>query len=347
MRRIALIMLLRHASSLAVRTAIQNAVAALHKAKVPEAQASAEWLLAHALGESDRNSVTRAIATKRDLDTEQQAQFSSLIERRLTREPVQYIVGTWAFHDIELELEPPTLIPRSGRGVQTLRFVRRGAGVEACESAAHAIAATSRGDGVEGLESAARAIEVSASTETPSTLRRRRPETEELVDLVLDWWGSSTAHFADVGSGSGCLGLALLNKLPEGSSCTAIDISDDAVALSKRNAEKLGLASVYDASRRSASELEGAFDFIVSNPPYIPSRDLQGLDAEVVDFEDPRALDGGARVRWALPSERAPWCCGDRQAVWLELERRGRRCHGFCREFSSIGGGRFARVDFS
>ena len=113
MRRIGLIMLLlRHASSVAVRTALRDAVAALHKAKVPEAQASAEWLLVHALGESDRNSVTRAIATKRDLDASEQAQFSAFIERRLTREPVQYIVGTWAFHDVELELEPPTLIPR-------------------------------------------------------------------------------------------------------------------------------------------------------------------------------------------------------------------------------------------
>ena len=194
MRRIGLIMLLlRHASSLAVRTALRDAVAALNHAKVPEAQASAEWLLADALGESDRSSVQTAIATKRELDTSEQAQFSAFIERRLTREPVQYIVGAWAFHDIELELEPPTLIPRSGRGVQTLRFVRRGAGVEACESAAYAIAATGRGDGVEGLESTACAIEVSASTETPSTLRRRRPETEELVDLVLDWWASSPA----------------------------------------------------------------------------------------------------------------------------------------------------------
>ena len=113
MRRIALIMLLlRHASSLAVRNALQNAVAALHKAEVPEAQASAEWLLAHALGESERSAVQRAVATKRDLDSKQQAQFSAFIERRLTREPVQYIVGEWAFHDVELELEPPTLIPR-------------------------------------------------------------------------------------------------------------------------------------------------------------------------------------------------------------------------------------------
>ena len=110
--RLVLAMVLRHASSLAVRTARQNAGAAFNHAKVPEAQASAEWLLAHALGESDRNSVTRAIATKRDLDASEQAQFSAFVERRLQREPVQYIVGKWAFHDIELELEPPTLIPR-------------------------------------------------------------------------------------------------------------------------------------------------------------------------------------------------------------------------------------------
>ena len=113
MRRVGLIMLLlRHASSVAVRTALRDAVASLKQAKVPEAQASAEWLLAHVLQEKDRNSVTRAIATKRDLDTSEQAQFSAFVERRLKREPVQYIVGKWAFHDVELELAPPTLIPR-------------------------------------------------------------------------------------------------------------------------------------------------------------------------------------------------------------------------------------------
>ena len=110
--RLVLAMLLRRASSVAVRTALRDAVAALHKAKVPEAQASAEWLLVHALGESDRSSVQRAIATKGVLDTEQQSKFSAFVERRLKREPVQYIVGKWAFHDVELELEPPTLIPR-------------------------------------------------------------------------------------------------------------------------------------------------------------------------------------------------------------------------------------------
>ena len=129
--RLVLAMLLRHASSVAVRNALQNAVAALHKAKVPEAQASAEWLMTHVLQEKERSSVQTAIATKRDLDTSQLNQFNEFVERRLQREPVQYIVGKWAFHDVELELEPPTLIPRSGRGVQTLRFVRRGDGVEA------------------------------------------------------------------------------------------------------------------------------------------------------------------------------------------------------------------------
>ena len=192
------------------------------------------------------------------------------------------------------------------------------------------------------------------STETPSTLCRRRPETEEMVDLVLDWWGSSTAHFADVGCGSGCLGLALLNKLPEGSSCTAIDISEEAVSLSTRNAKKLGLASVYDASLRSASELAGSFDFIVSNPPYIPSQDLRGLDAEVADFEDPRALDGGADglvvARQLL--DRAPSVLrGDRRSVWLELDETGPAllARSFaCESFVDLAGKeRFARVDFS
>jgi len=174
------------------------------------------------------------------------------------------------------------------------------------------------------------------------------------VDLVLDWWGSNTAHFADVGCGSGCLGLALLNKLPEGSSCTAIDISKEAVALSKRNALKLGLSSVYDASQQSASDLTGSFDFIVSNPPYIPSQDLQGLDAEVANFEDPRALDGGADgldvARELL--DRAPLVLrGDRKSVWLELDETGpallARSFG-CESFVDLAGKeRFARVDFS
>jgi len=173
------------------------------------------------------------------------------------------------------------------------------------------------------------------------------------VDLVLDWWGSSPATFADVGCGSGCLGLALLNKLPEGSSCAAIDVSEEAVSLSKRNAEKLGLASVYDASLQEASELAGAFDFIVSNPPYIPARDLQGLDAEVSNFEDPRALDGGADglvvARQLL--ERAPCVLkGDRKSVWLELDETGpallSRSYA-CESFVDLAGKeRFARVDF-
>ena len=171
---------------------------------------------------------------------------------------------------------------------------------------------------------------------------------------MLDWWGSSPAHFADVGCGSGCLGLALLNKLPEGSSCTAIDISEEAVALSTRNAEKLGLASVYDASLTSATELTGAFDFVVSNPPYIPSQDLQGLDAEVANFEDPRALDGGADglvvARQLL--ERAPLVLrGERKSVWLELDETGPAL--LSRSYVSesfvdlAGKERFARVDFS
>ena len=293
MRTALVLMLLRRAASLAVRTALRDAVKTLQRAAVPEPEASAEWLMAHVLKATDRTSVQRAIATKQDLDATAQAEFEAYIDRRLTREPVQYIVGAWAFHDIELELAPPTLIPR--------------------------------------------------------------PETEELVDLVLDWWGpSNKAVFADVGCGSGCLGLALLNKLPPGSTCRAVDISEEAVALATRNAQRLGLAGAYDASLTAASDLRGAFDFIVSNPPYIPSRDLATLDAEVARFEDPRALDGGADgldvARVILDGAPAA-LRGARQAVWLELDPTGpglleNPYPGVAAFEDMTGKARFVRVDF-
>lgn len=249
----------RHSS---VRNALQSAVERLRAASVAEPEASAEWLLAHVLGATSRSAVAQAVAARDDLDPAAAARFDAMVARRLRREPTQYIVGRWAFHDVELEVAPPVLIPR--------------------------------------------------------------PETEELVDLVLDWWPGGPARFADVGSGSGALGLALLNALPPGSSCVAVDVEPAAVALSRRNAASLGFdAARYRVDERGAADLEGAFDFVVSNPPYIPTADLAGLAPEVLDFEDRGALDGGADgldvARDVLDGARR---CGAR-AVWMELDETG------------------------
>lgn len=190
--------------------------------------------------------------------------------------PVQYLVGEWDFHHLSLEMKPPTLIPR--------------------------------------------------------------PETEELVEIVLKWvhrellpvesvnhdastvGGGNGLRFLDVGSGTGAIGLALLNELPN-ASCVAIDVEESAVALSLRNAKRTGLQERYSCFHASIThlgtsnasnvrvgcnsledidpkamaevEFDGAFDFIVSNPPYIPKQDMASLPLDVAAHEDSVALDGG------------------------------------------------------
>lgn len=205
--------------------------------------------------------------------------------------PVQYLVGEWDFYGLSLEMKPPTLIPR--------------------------------------------------------------PETEELVEIILKWLrrdvmalpgdgGGSALCFLDVGSGTGSIGLALLNELPVETRCVAIDAQESAVRLSRRNAERTGLQSRYSCVHAKVAELgngleiagvsdntsrgappntaravagretevaeeragqeqgderafdfDGSFDFIVSNPPYIPRRDMEALPKDVADHEDSVALDGG------------------------------------------------------
>lgn len=222
--------------------------------------------------------------------------------RAVQHVPVQYLVGEWDFYGLSLEMQPPSLIPR--------------------------------------------------------------PETEELVEIVLKWLhqevisiatenspaastavnanhggggvGLSGLRFLDVGSGTGAIGLALLNELPAGTRCVAIDAQETAVLLSRRNAERTGLQGKYicshigiaefgaesrpptdkggvetqsasDPSRRTSGtgiekgggeegetlDSDGDFDFIVSNPPYIPRRDMEALPRDVADHEDSIALDGG------------------------------------------------------
>lgn len=226
-----------------------------------------------------------------ELSTAAWDEFRHLCILRAARHvPVQYLVGEWDFYGLSLEMKPPTLIPR--------------------------------------------------------------PETEELVELVLKWLrrdvlqvpGRGALRFLDVGSGTGAIGLALLNELPADTQCVAIDTQVSAVHLSRRNAKRAGLQDRYACLHAEAAEFgvglgpanvsgarnrplaasvvvreepgeaqdsissavnssagpkglmsdaQGAFDFIVSNPPYIPRRDMETLPRDVADHEDSVALDGG------------------------------------------------------
>ncbi|QDH20897.1 peptide chain release factor N(5)-glutamine methyltransferase [Saccharibacillus brassicae] len=128
-----------------------------------------------------------------------------------------------------------------------------------------------------------------------------RPETELLVEAVLTrakaLWPQGSPAVLDVGTGSGAIAISLKLLRPE-LVVTASDISEGALGVAQRNAQRLGA----DVEFREGSLLEPfagrAFDILVSNPPYIPAADIEELQPEVRDFEPRGALDGGPDGLW-------------------------------------------------
>jgi release factor glutamine methyltransferase len=123
-----------------------------------------------------------------------------------------------------------------------------------------------------------------------------RPETETVVEAVLARLSDRGRGYRilDLGTGSGCLVLALLAELPAASG-VGVDCAYGAVAAACDNAMRLGLAARADFVVGDwAAAVSGRFDIIVANPPYIASGDISALAPEVRDFDPRRALDGGA-----------------------------------------------------
>ena len=174
-------------------------------------------------------------------------QFNQFIQRRQEREPLQYIVGNWDFHDITLLVRSPVLIPR--------------------------------------------------------------PETEELVEYVLKTIlllpGSRKKRILDIGTGTGAIGLALLKADLNDSIefCTAIDCDERAYRLATENAANLGLSNRFHCIHTDIRNFhpEHEYDLIVSNPPYIPSGDIDTLQPEVLLYETRTALDGGGQNGDSIP----------------------------------------------
>lgn len=128
---------------------------------------------------------------------------------------------------------------------------------------------------------------------TPDVLDPR-PETELLVEEMLKRLaGQPAPRLLDLGTGSGAILLSLLAELPDATG-VAVDISSAALAVASENADSLGLAGRVTFQQGDLFEgIEGRFDAIVSNPPYIPSGDLAGLEPAVRHFDPALALDGG------------------------------------------------------
>ena len=117
-----------------------------------------------------------------------------------------------------------------------------------------------------------------------------RFETELLVDKLLPYINKNS-RVLDLCCGSGAIGITI--KLKKDCDVELSDLSQGAVAISQKNAQKLG-ADVTVLNGDLFEKVEGKFDLIVSNPPYIPTDDILGLDKNVKDYEPTMALDGGS-----------------------------------------------------
>ncbi|MEG1502165.1 MAG: peptide chain release factor N(5)-glutamine methyltransferase [Synergistaceae bacterium] len=122
-----------------------------------------------------------------------------------------------------------------------------------------------------------------------------RPETELLVEEMLTL-SQNAKRFADWCTGSGCIGISMLLENPN-YSCYAIDASEEALIWAKINAKHHNIEERFIPILNSSPEFcdieKKSLDFIISNPPYIPSKDILTLMSDVKDYEPRIALDGG------------------------------------------------------
>jgi release factor glutamine methyltransferase len=123
-----------------------------------------------------------------------------------------------------------------------------------------------------------------------------RPDSEVLIEACLDSLGSrinDELMILDVGTGSGALIAALLTECPKARGW-AIDLSPYAIAAAKENLDRLGLTGRVTLQHQSwSTPLPLKYDLVVSNPPYIETQTIGGLEPEVRDFDPHLALDGG------------------------------------------------------
>jgi len=233
---------------LTIAEALKEAARLLRGAGVAEARREAGSLLAHTLGRD------RAYLFTHDdeaLAPEKLSLFRSLVERRASGEPLQYVTGRQEFYGLDFEVTPDVLIPR--------------------------------------------------------------PETELLIETALaSLGGHASPLVCDVGTGSGCIPVALLHERVD-ARALALDISPAALRVASRNAGRHGVASrftplvsdCFDVLRAGVWK-ETRFRLIVSNPPYIAEREIESLQREVRDHEPRVALTPGGdglRVIRRLVSE--------------------------------------------
>ena len=120
-----------------------------------------------------------------------------------------------------------------------------------------------------------------------------RPETELMVDELIKMYRGKSITILDIGTGSGCIIISLLNYLKK-STGIGIDISKNAIFTAKKNGKKFKLQNRLKFLNKSLLGIYNhKFDLIVSNPPYIVKKDIKNLSDDIKKYEPIIALDGG------------------------------------------------------
>ena len=209
------------------RDALAGVGQELSKAGMESPRIESEILLSAVLGILDQPRVELLRAGDRELSTAQARTLASLVLRRLSGEPVQYIVRRAWFRDLVLEVGPGVLIPR--------------------------------------------------------------PETEVLAGEVIQWVGQRAVRVLDIGTGSGCIALAVATECPL-AEVTAVDVSPEALHYARSNRDRYPAAAHRVQILQGDGLSSGRFDVIVSNPPYIGESERTSLPRDVREHEPSVAL---------------------------------------------------------
>jgi len=246
---------------------------------------SAQWLVSEALGVSR---MQLYLDLDRPLTADERAVLRDWTRRRAAGEPLQYITGEAGFRHITLRVAPGVLIPRPETEVlvsEALALLPAAAKPQDAYEQALLQYLEERGSDV--ADDADGGASAEAATSATSV--------EAAESVVAD--EESLLLVADICTGSGCIACSIAAEHP-GTRVVATDIAPAAVELARRNAQELGLAELItvlecDLGEDVPDELMGAFDLVVSNPPYIPTAELAQLEQQVAEFEPQLALDGG------------------------------------------------------
>jgi release factor glutamine methyltransferase len=285
-----------------IRDRLHHCAETLTAVGVESSRLEAEWLLAHVLG---MPRLRLFLDMERELSPVEEMALAELMKRRQKREPLQHILGTAEFCGRIFEVNPQVLIPRPETEMLAQLAVKVGQAsslsVRLSRNAEHRTLNTPHSTEPTPNSSPEGS---SRSDEERPLASGRLPSSEGLGvgsgspkdARPADCSPAPRLRVLDFGTGSGCLAITLALDLPD-AEVHAVDVSPEALAVARRNAQSLGATERvrFHLGNGFTTLPEGLrFDLIVTNPPYIPSEEIASLQPEVRDFDPRLALDGGA-----------------------------------------------------